>query len=258
MKPYLRTVFTGLISLGLLAACEEKPQPEVGQAATAPHPVMPVPADSAHGSQKRYGSVVETFDAGGFTYMRLNNGNEQFWAAGPLTQLQPGMMVAISAPMAMKDFHSKNLDRDFDLIYFTDTIITDVPGDAEEKGNEDATAAMRPHTGITNPPASGPITGLRKAEGGQTIAQIIAGKDKLEGKTVRVRGKVVKYTSGVLGHNWIHILDGSSGADLTITTNDTAALDDVIVAEGTLGLGKDFGYGYIYDVILENARIKKD
>ncbi len=259
MNPYIPVMLAGLVSLGMLSACQEKPQPQVEKTAAAPHPAMPDPADApAHANRKLYGSVVETFDAGGFTYTLLNNGNEQFWAAGPLTALQPGMMIAISAPMPMKNFHSKNLDRDFELIYFTDTITTDAPAAADVESKDRAATAMSPHAGITNTPASKPVTGMKKAEGGYTIAEIIAQKDQLDGKPVRVRGKVVKYTSAVLGHNWIHILDGSSGTDLTITTNDTAALDDIIVAEGTLGLGKDFGYGYIYDVILENASVEKE
>ena len=255
MKHYLLAFVTGFIGLGLLSGCQEEPAPEVTKTIESPHPVQsPHGAASETAGGRLYGSVKETFDAGGFTYVLLDSGREQFWAAGPLTKLVPGTMVAISTQMPMENYHSKKLDRDFELIYFTDKIITD----AHKEESDAEPAALSPHADITLAPASSPVTGISKAEGGKTIAEIIAQKSELAGKTVRVRGKVVKYTSDVLGHNWIHILDGSSGADLTITTNGTAAIDDIIVAEGTLGLGKDFGYGYIYELILEDASIKKD
>ncbi len=207
---------------------------------------------------KLSGSVVETFDAGGFTYILLENGGEQSWAAGPLTKLVAGDRATVFTKMPMKNFHSKSLNRDFELIYFTNKIIIE----ADKQGNNaaPATSPNQNVSNVTETPASSPVTDINisKAKGGKDISEIIAQKNKLAGQTVRVRGKVVKYSSNVLEHNWIHILDGTSKADLTITTNDTVNIDDVIVAEGTLGLGKDFGYGYVYEVILEDASISKE
>ncbi|HHJ17293.1 MAG TPA: hypothetical protein ENJ80_11410 [Gammaproteobacteria bacterium] len=258
MNKHLFVLLAVFAGTGLLSGCGEEPAPEPEAAGTtdAPQPVH----QPAHGvapettGSKLYGSVVETFDAGGFTYVLLDSGKEQFWAAGPLTRLVPGTMVAIFSQMPMENYHSKNLDRDFELIYFTDKIITD----AHQEESDEAADTMQPHADIARTLTSGPVSGVSKAEGGKTIAEIIAQKNELAGKTVRVRGKVVKYTAEVLGHNWIHIMDGSSSTDLTVTTDGTAAVGDVIVAEGILGLGKDFGYGYVYELILEDAGISKD
>jgi len=255
MNRYLFVLLAGLVGPGLLTGCQEDPAPEATASTPSPHTVEPAHGAAAGTPGSRlYGSVVETFDAGGFTYVLLDSGKQQFWAAGPLTRLLPGTMVAIYSQMPMENYHSKNLDRDFELIYFTDRIITD----AHQEEKEPAPDPVSPHAGITGTVAGAPVTGIERAEGGQTIAEIIAQKKELEGSTVRVRGKVVKYTAEVLGHNWIHIADGSSATDLTVTTDGTATVGDVIVAEGTLGLGKDFGYGYVYELILENAGISKD
>ena len=95
---------------------------------------------------------------------------------------------------------------------------------------------------------------------GQTIAQIYMEKDVLKGKSVKVKGKVVKYNPDIMNRNWIHIQDGTGNEnnyDLLVTSNDKTKIGDVIVAEGTLALDKDFGAGYAYKVLIENAKITK-
>ena len=94
-------------------------------------------------------------------------------------------------------------------------------------------------------------------KGGNTIAEIYARKQKLKGKTVRVRGQVTKFTAEVMGKNWLHIRDSSTLDDLTVTTDNTVAIDDVVILEGKLVLDKDYGYGYFYPLIMEDARIAK-
>jgi hypothetical protein len=66
---------------------------------------------------------------------------------------------------------------------------------------------------------------------------------------------VTKYTTNVMGKNWLHIKDSSTQEDLTITSNDTAELNSVVVIEGKLVLDKDFGYGYVYPLIVQDAAV---
>ncbi|MGW8313899.1 MAG: nucleotide-binding protein, partial [Desulfuromonadales bacterium] len=74
----------------------------------------------------------------------------------------------------------------------------------------------------------------------------------------KVRGKVVKFSPQIMGKNWIHIQDGTGEAgsnDLTVTTNTTANVGDTVVISGTLTADKDFGYGYQYSVLVEDAEV---
>jgi hypothetical protein len=116
--------------------------------------------------------------------------------------------------------------------------------------------------------ASGPADvgriDVKKAEGasGKTVAELFAQKASLKGQEVAVRGKVVKFTAGVMGRNWIHLRDGSGSRekkddDVTITTNDAVAVGDVVLVRGTVGLDKDFGAGYVYAVLIEGATVAK-
>ena len=102
------------------------------------------------------------------------------------------------------------------------------------------------------------LTGITVAEGGQTVGDVYAKKAELSGKQVKIRGKVVKFSPMIMGKNWIHIQDGTGEAganDLTVTTSAEANTGDTVLISGTLTTDKDFGYGYAYDVIVEEAEV---
>ena len=103
-----------------------------------------------------------------------------------------------------------------------------------------------------------PLKGIEPLEGGKNISQIHAEKDTLNGKTVRVRGKVTRFAAEIMGKNWLHIQDSSGLDDLTVTTDNTVAVGDIVIIEGKLELDKDYDYGYVYPVILQNAKVTKE
>ena len=43
--------------------------------------------------------------------------------------------------------------------------------------------------------------------------------------------------------------------DLTVTTNDKVEVDEEVTFKGKIALEKDFGAGYYYDVIMEDANL---
>lgn len=103
------------------------------------------------------------------------------------------------------------------------------------------------------------LTGIAKAEGGKTVAEVFAEKDALAGKPVTFRGKVVKTNPDIMGKNWLHVRDGSGEEgtnDLTITTAGTLpSVGDTVLVTGNVTLNKDFGMGYAYDVLVEDAQV---
>ncbi len=246
MYKHLIAILPCLVSLSLYAAAPEE-NGKAGNTAPATGPSHPHFANE-NMRGRIYGTVLESMDAGGYTYIHLDTGTKKVWAASPRTPVKRGSMVAISTQMPMTNFHSKALDRDFDLIYFTDRITRDSLDDSHS-------AAPEPHEKIAGEPSNTPIKGIKKAKGGKTVAEILDQKQVLAGQSVRVRGKVVKYSTRVLGKNWIHIRDSSTGKDLTITTDGTVKIGDIILADGKIILDKDFGYGYVYEVLLENSTV---
>ena len=91
------------------------------------------------------------------------------------------------------------------------------------------------------------------------MQEVYQEKDKLKGKRVTLRGKVVKYNEAIMGKNWLHLRDGTGKDptdDLTVTTQAKAKVGDTVLVEGTVTLDKDLGAGYKYDVIIEDAKVK--
>jgi len=99
---------------------------------------------------------------------------------------------------------------------------------------------------------------VEPCEGCITIARLLENKDSYSGKVIRVKGKVTKYNPLIMGKNWVHIQDGSEykgGFDLTITTNAEVNIGETITFEGKIALNKDFGYGYFYNVLMEEGKL---
>lgn len=103
------------------------------------------------------------------------------------------------------------------------------------------------------------VENITKAKGGITIAEAFEKTASRKNAKVIIRGKIVKYNSGIMGKNWIHLRDGTGTADkndLVITTEQNAKLNDTITASGTLQYDRDIGSGYFFPVIIENANVK--
>lgn len=94
------------------------------------------------------------------------------------------------------------------------------------------------------------------------VSELFAGRGTLDKQKVTVRGKVVKVSGGIMNRNWIHLQDGSGSKgkqdnDLTVTTaQGRPTVGKVVTVTGTLAKDKDFGSGYFYKVIVEDATIK--
>ena len=122
-----------------------------------------------------------------------------------------------------------------------------------------AMPAPPPHPVPTAPVDNVDLSGIERAEGGKTIAEVFAEKDQLAGETIVFRGKVVKTNAGIMGKNWLHIRDGSGADgtnDLTVTTIEVLPnVGDTVIVSGPVVLNKDFGMGYQYDIIIEDADV---
>lgn len=70
------------------------------------------------------GTVVETMDAGGYTYVHIDNDGQTLWAAAPATKVKVNDEVEVAGGMEMKNFTSKSLGRTFPSIYFAQQLIT--------------------------------------------------------------------------------------------------------------------------------------
>ena len=65
------------------------------------------------------GKVIETMNAGGYTYVCIEHGSQNQWAAMPATEVKVGDDVEITSGMKMHNFTSKSLNRTFATIIFS-------------------------------------------------------------------------------------------------------------------------------------------
>jgi len=233
-----------LLALAGLAACSTPPAGGPNAAgAVASHATSP-PAGaplSAGGAPTFTGTVAETMNSGGYTYVRLQSDQQEVWVATVETEVVMGQSLTVVLDMPMENFHSSTLDRDFPVVYFVATV-----------GAGDR--ALPPVSQMAVEPQAPP-------EGGLSIADVWARRASLAGTSITVRGTVVKVNTGILGSNWLHLQDGSGVAgdgthDLAVTTSAVVSVGDVVTVTGTLSIDKDFGAGYAYGAILENATIR--
>jgi hypothetical protein len=220
------------------------------------------------------GKAVEVQSAGGYTYVLINNEQGEIWVALPESKVEAGQEVVVSPGMMMKAFESKALKKTFDIIIFSSGLIDEAhmaagnphaAHGAEGAPKEVSDAELEKLSG-GSARATVPANEIKvdKAEGGnaQTVEECFAKAEELNGKKIQVRGKVVKFSSMIMGKNWIHLQDGSGDPakkthDLVVTTSGEAKKGDVVTIEGTLHKDKDFGAGYRYDAIVEDAEILK-
>ncbi|MBK6282098.1 MAG: hypothetical protein IPF54_04995 [Draconibacterium sp.] len=182
-------------------------------------------------------------------------------------EVKPGEVYYYSEGLPMQNFHSKEVDRTFDEIYFVSAISKTPIKNGEMSGmGSGAMGGMGAmggsgseptHSGKISTEQNSAIT-IEKLAGEITVAQVFANRDNYSGKEIEIKGVVVKVNKEVMGKKWIHIQDGTNdngNYDLTITSADLAEINDEVTGRGKIVLNKDFGYGYSYEVIMEDAQI---
>jgi hypothetical protein len=273
MKQAVRTMIAAGFLVTGLVACKSKIQETAQQPAAQPQTAAPAPVTpAASQAPTKYltGKVLETMNAGGYTYVQVDSGTEKIWAAAPQFEVKVGEKVTVPEGMPMKNYESKSLNRKFDVVYFVGAIGKGdqppapgpmAPGASamSEQPNlpEGAHPKLDPAQAAKDAKVS--FTGIKKAD--KTIGDVYAGQNALGGKEVAVRGKVVKFSAQIMGKNWVHVQDGTgqTGAnDLTVTTADTVKVGDTVLVTGKITLKKDFGMGYKYDLIIEDGKVKAE
>lgn len=192
------------------------------------------------------GQVLVIVDVQSYTYLRLKTAEGETWAAVRTAPVKPGDQVAIDNVTVMNNFESKSLNRTFSTIVFGNLV------GAQGLPTGHGSGAAADATAIHVPKASG--------ANAHTVEEVIAGRAELKDQVVLVSGRVVKYAPGIMGKNWIHLRDGTGAAasmtnDIVVTTTSATQTGEVVTVSGTVRTDKDFGSGYAYKVLIEEAAL---
>ena len=241
----MKSISYFILALALLTGCNNA---KVKKTENKPAAQTAAPAPAADVLTAVAKDVIQT---SGYTYLLLNDGTKDFWAAVSRFEAEKGKTYYYKAGMEMTNFKSKELNRVFESIQFI-MELSDQP--IVEKKQAPLTTKGKQTTEK--------VEGLKivPAAGGVKLADVFANKANFAGKKVKITGQVVKFSPEIMNKNWVHLQDGSEANgsyDLTITTMETVTVGAVVTFEGVIAADKDFGYGYKYDVLLEEAKLVK-
>jgi len=236
-----------VLTVLLLSSCRAKEEEPQGQHVQPPQ--------QANADTNVHTVVVqEVIQATGYTYLSVKENDSVFWIAITKREVEAGETISFANGLAMKNFESKDLQRTFETIYFVSKISDNeqsLSGGKQSEGN--------PHR--TEPTLGKKEISIEAVEGGISIGELFSNRDSYANKTVLIKGQVTKVNRAIMGKNWVHLQDGTSGSgkfDLTITTQEEVSVGDIVTFEGLIVLNKDFGSGYAYDVLMEEAKLQAE
>jgi hypothetical protein len=247
----MKLTFTAILILLALASisCREKEQGQQQEKQARPQQNVQMQQDTA-ATELHTAVVQEVIQATSYTYLKVKEADNEFWIAVTKRQIEPGATISFADALEMTNFQSKDLQRTFDKIYFVSRIV----GDGSSESQQSMSMPLRMKPELEKKEIS-----IEPADGGVTIGELFANRDSYADKTVLVKGQVTKINRAIMDRNWVHLQDGTSDSgsfDLTVTTNDDVKVGDVVTFEGKIALNKDFGAGYTYEVIMEEAKLQ--
>ncbi len=199
--------------------------------------------------------VQEVIQVSSYTYLHVLEGSEKRWIAVPTVEASVGEVYYYKGGMAMPNFHSNELKRTFDSVLFLGSI-TSADAIDLDKGMVDPDVAKEDLAPEKQATLNRLELNIAPVEGGIRIASLFEKAAQYAGKHVKVVGEVTKFTSNIMGRNWIHFQDGTAydgNYDLMVTSQEKVSVGDVLVFEGVVAVDKNFGAGYVYKVIMEDV-----
>jgi len=188
------------------------------------------------------GVVMDTINGGGYTYVQIKDSTHDYWIAVNELSIPKGTEVRFTEELIAKNFKSKALNRTFDEVMFASNLqhknsVTDTANPALIQAHVKESPYKQNDT--------------------MSIKDAWEKRISLNGQTIKVRGKVVKISPNIMSRNWIHIQDGtgvgSEVSDIVFTSKERPNVGDIVTASGVVSTDKDFGAGYFYKIIVENA-----
>lgn len=204
--------------------------------------------------KQRTGVILEHIQSGGYSYIKLKEATETNWVALPTSKVKINDTITIKEQVWMTNFESKTLNKTFDKILFATSDVNPYSKNDAQQEQTAFPASLAETIKLHKPEA--------KADNSKAVkTSIVAIKNdtkKFDQKTVTVKGSVTKVLRGIMKSSWIHVQDEKTQDTLIFrSTNENVELGDVVNATGIVNTNVDYGYGYIYELIVLDSSFKK-
>jgi len=213
-----------------------------------------------------YGKVLEVQGVMGYKYLKVDENGTQQWVAIANAPVAVGDRIGYDKRTVMHDFESKSLGKTFKEIIFASEVYlpqkVQRPKSMKDMlglGDEDPHKGMG--IGMSPEDEEKPAKPFVKKDT-YTVEEVHMWRKSLEGQTISLEGSVYKVSHQIMKRDWVHLGDGTGNEkdltdDLVFTADSTTVkAGDKVIATGKVVVNKDFGYGYFYKVLIQDATFK--
>ncbi|WP_203296589.1 hypothetical protein [Luteirhabdus pelagi] len=201
-------------------------------------------------------TVKEVLPTTKYVYLNVSENGETFWIATAKQPIEVGKTYFYRGGLLKTNFESKEHNRVFDrMILINNLVPEDHAMHTNMQGQGDVT---RSQTTPVKEDIEMHGEKISQQKGSMSIADLLKEPNRYEGKVVQLSGKVAKVNPNIMNRNWIHLQDGTQDDfDMVLTSKQFVQEGETVTMKGTVVLNRDFGAGYTYDLIIENAEVVK-
>ena len=201
--------------------------------------------------------ILETKDAGGYTYIKVSEEDKEYWAAISASAVKVGDTITIKEQVWMKNFKSKALNETFDKIMFADFAKKGISGADNVHKIHGKMIKKKQDTLRPDPKFNEGLIISNEPAIKASISDLYENKEKYKNKNVEVIGDVIQVSNKVKGNTWVKIYNGKDAVIFRSANEDEKVeIADKVKVIGTINTDVDYGFGFAYEVIGVNSKFE--
>ena len=200
-----------------------------------------------------YGEILEIKGAMGYKYLKVDENGTELWVAIANAPVSVGDRIGYDKKTVMKNFESKTLGQKFKEVIFASDVY--LPQKVEKPKSMKEMLHLKDSSQNEEEEPSKPFV----KKDAYTIEEVHMWRKHLDGQTISLEATVYKVSHQIMKLDWVHLGDGTGNEkkltdDLVFTaTSSSIKAGDKVIATGKVVVNKDFGFGYFYKVLIQDA-----
>lgn len=193
--------------------------------------------------------VHEVLPGSKYVYVKVNEGSDTFWIATGQGSITAGASYVFNEAVVKKDFRSAELDREFDSIYLVTQFLP------ATRKKELKRLRFNPHANAAEAETDDSHDGKETNQVQKvTLSELLKEPKRFENQQIEISGICTKVNANIMDRNWIHLKSNRDDAQGVVATSSHSPLaGESITLKAIVRLDKDFGAGYVYPILLEDA-----